>query len=273
MPSRLADLGAQVAATHWYHTIDLPGGVTTPGYFDVRGVAAKVLPEDLSGMRCLDAATSSGFWAFEMERRGAESVVAIDIDTYDAKDWQLPWMAPSAQETQQRAFEIARDALDSRVERRICNLYDASPDQLGRFDFVFIGSVLLHLRDPVRALRALRTVTQGELRSFEPRLMVASLLHPRACIGRLATVDDSRWWTPNAAAHRRWMVAAGLEIVAGRSPLFQPFGAGFFGRPPLREFRHPAKAAFWLVRRPIGVPSGWYAARPAAIADVALAGD
>ena len=37
-----------------------------------------------------------------------------------------------------------------------------SPDELGTFDFVFLGSLLLHLRDPVAALDALRTVVGSE---------------------------------------------------------------------------------------------------------------
>src|ERR1700678_4471248 len=61
-----------------YHTIELPGGVTTPGQSDLRKQARRLLPADLRGKRALDVGTFDGFWAFELERRGAE-VVAIDI--------------------------------------------------------------------------------------------------------------------------------------------------------------------------------------------------
>jgi tRNA (mo5U34)-methyltransferase len=33
----------------------------------------------LTGLRCLDVGTMDGFWAFEMERRGAVEVVAVDL--------------------------------------------------------------------------------------------------------------------------------------------------------------------------------------------------
>jgi tRNA (mo5U34)-methyltransferase len=82
-------LADRVAELSWYHTIDLPGGIVTPGQFDTRGAVAHVpLPASLEGARCLDVGTWDGFWAFEMERRGAASVTAIDLD--DAARWDWP---------------------------------------------------------------------------------------------------------------------------------------------------------------------------------------
>src|SRR5436190_1863508 len=54
-------------------------------------------------------------------------------------------------------FEIAREALGSRVERVVASVYDLSPQRLGKFDVVVCGSLLLHLRDPVGALGAIRS--------------------------------------------------------------------------------------------------------------------
>ena len=84
----MSDLRAQVAALRWYHTIDLGNGVVTPGLYDTPGECARVpLPASLEGRRCLDIGTADGFWAFEMERRGAAEVVALDIDDPDDYDW------------------------------------------------------------------------------------------------------------------------------------------------------------------------------------------
>jgi tRNA (mo5U34)-methyltransferase len=64
----------------WWHTIELPDGRITPGGWDLRPTAARIpWPGDLRGMRCLDVGTMDGFWAFEMERRGAADVVALDL--------------------------------------------------------------------------------------------------------------------------------------------------------------------------------------------------
>ena len=73
----------------WYHTFDLPGGGTTKGYYDLRGVAGKVpIPASLAGKRCLDAAACEGFWSFEMARRGADEVVSVDLPDTAEQDWQ-----------------------------------------------------------------------------------------------------------------------------------------------------------------------------------------
>src|SRR5579872_3409662 len=80
-----------IAAMPWYHTIELPGGIVTPGEYDHRPIVSKVpLPERLDGLRCLDVGTHDGFWAFEMERRGAAEVVAIDVEDPSELDWPEP---------------------------------------------------------------------------------------------------------------------------------------------------------------------------------------
>src|SRR5688572_18647814 len=73
----------------WYHTLDLAPGVTTPGFFDCRPMAGRVPWPDLRGKRCLDVGTHDGFWAFEMERRGAGEVVGVDLDDYATRDWPI----------------------------------------------------------------------------------------------------------------------------------------------------------------------------------------
>ena len=42
----------------------------------------------------------------------------------------------------------------SSVERHEMTVYEISPERLGTFDFVFVGSLLLHLRDPFRQATA-----------------------------------------------------------------------------------------------------------------------
>src|SRR4051812_42958839 len=72
--------------------MELAPGVVTPGRGDWRRHVARVLPDDMRGLRALDVGTFAGFWAFEMERRGAD-VVAIDVDDLDAVDLPPPQRA------------------------------------------------------------------------------------------------------------------------------------------------------------------------------------
>src|SRR2546429_10019624 len=85
-----ATLMEEIAALEWYNTLELGPGMETPGWHDTRPIVNQVpFPASLEGKRCLDVGTFDGFWAFEMERRGAAEVVAIDILNPDEWDWPL----------------------------------------------------------------------------------------------------------------------------------------------------------------------------------------
>ena len=104
--------------------------MVTPGAWELRP-AARRMPwpagGDLRGLRCLDVGTMDGFWAFEMERRGAAEVVALDL-------------LPSFHDL---------------------DVHDLDSATHGRFDLVFMGYVAELLHDPIGAFRAIRRVCRG----------------------------------------------------------------------------------------------------------------
>jgi tRNA (mo5U34)-methyltransferase len=230
-----AELAQQVSEVVWYHTIELPGGLLTPGYVDNRALAGRMPFPSLAGKRCLDVGTMNGFWAFELERRGAQEVVTIDVADLHELDWparlRLRDPAESYINTEDRlhairGFELAKAALGSRAQRREINVYDLSPEAIGSFDFVFVGSILLHLRDPVRALERIREVCSGAALIFEAIDLTGTMLSPRA---PRAMLDGTRawWWIPNARALRRMIESAGWNVLESSGIVFQPAGAGF----------------------------------------------
>ena len=261
MPAVHDDLRRRAGALPWYHTLELPGGMVTRGYYDLRGLPGLLpIPAPLEGKRCLDTAMANGFWAFELERRGAEEVVGIDVDPARL-DWPgRPPESIDAQYGTRESFELARDALGSRVRRVDLSVYDLTPERLGEFDLVFVGSVLLHLRDPVGALMAARGVLRGELISLDVVSRTLTLLSRRRPLASLSRRDEPRWWTPNRAGHVRMAEAAGLEVAASGT-LRQPFGALLPRVPPRLR---PGEIAFALTHRRLGVPAQWLLARPAA---------
>lgn len=219
----------------WYHTVELPDGSVTPGWFDLRGhVGCYRIPDDLTGRRCLEVGTWDGFWAFELEKRGGE-VVAIDVDKLDAADWPPVSRARLERDQQELGlelglgFRIAHDALGSRVERVICSVYDLEPDRIGGpVDFAFLGALLLHLREPARALEAIhRTLAPGgTLRVLECVTLRETLRAPRSPVARFEPrIHPFNWWRPNAAALLEYLRAAGFEDVR----------RGRFHRPPARK--------------------------------------
>ncbi len=173
----LTSLEDRVNSIAWYHTIDLPGGVRTPGAFDHRGLVPHYgLPDSLAGQRVLDVNTFDGFWAFEFERRGAE-VVAADIPRY--ADIDFPAQARTILDAENldaevgAGFKIAHQARESKVQYQPCSVYDLDPEAFGTFDLVHVGDLLLHLENPMRALRAIRSVTRGRamiVDCFDPSL-------------------------------------------------------------------------------------------------------
>ena len=227
----MRDPGSERTIT-WYHTIELPAGPTN-GEYDLRAAVDKVpWPTSLDGARCLDVGTHDGFWAFEMERRGAAEVMATDIATPDLLDWPepRPELSPEIYEfvaERKAAFHIAKEALDSKVEHRYLSVYDLDPADVGQFDVVFIGTLLHHLRDPVGALMAMRRVCRGHLVvSAVVSLSKSALLPATPVTELLAFPGKPLWAIPNIAGLRRQIESAGFEVER-RGPLhFQPTGGG-----------------------------------------------
>ena len=118
-------------------------------------------------MRALEVGTWDGFWAFEMERRGAD-VVALDLDDERELDWP-PRRRPEtfSEEPRGAGFRLAKEVLGSRVVRVVRSIYHATPEELGTFDLVFCGSVLIHLRDQLLALERIAGLCDGTFISAE----------------------------------------------------------------------------------------------------------
>ena len=206
---------AAPGAARWYHTIELPDGSVTPGSTTcARPVRGSRFRRTLAGKRCLDVGTRDGFWAFEMERRGADEVIAIDLDDEREMDWpqpRPPRVEEEAPELERRAsaFGIAHELLDSKVERRDQSVYELTTDKVGEFDFAVIGTLLLHLRDPIGALTAIGRVLRGPLLVNDVISLGLTLRSPRTPSAELhADQGLPFWWTPNLAGLKRQVEAA-----------------------------------------------------------------
>ena len=251
-------LAAEVAEITWYHTIELPGGIVTAGEYDTRPAARRIpLPADLSGLRCLDVGTHDGFWAFELERRGANDVTAIDLDDPRQVDFSEPVPELSApvlaeRQARTRAFECAHRALGSQVLRRDLSVYDLAGADVGPIDFAFIGTLLLHLRDPLRALAAIRSVLSpgGRLLVNDAVSLGNSLLHPWRPVHTLTFLPGKPfWWIPNARGLARYLEKVGFTVTESGGPYLVPRGPGYRRPPP------PSLAARVALSR--GMPHAW----------------
>ena len=174
--------------------IDLPDGSVTPGGWDLRETAKEIPWPDLSGKRCIDVGTADGFWAFEMEKRGASDVLATDLPT--------PFQAHARER-----FEHARDALGSAVRYEESDVMQLE----GEYDVVFAGYVLQMLRDPVGALAHLRSVCRGHLLLLETVSLPLELL-PTPLARLDARRDGREWFVFNRRGLRKAAELAGWDV-------------------------------------------------------------
>jgi tRNA (mo5U34)-methyltransferase len=261
---------AVAGVKRWYHSIELAPGVVTPGWFDLRPIVGRMPWPDVRGKRCLDVGTSDGFLAFELERRGAAEVVATDLAAHEQWDWEAhmhelgpTYMRHVVGPEMGEGFEVAHSLLGSAVRLEHVSAYELSPERVGEFDVVVCGSLLLHLRDPLRALDAIRSVCRQHFLSANQVDLVRSLAARRRPLVRLdGTSGLTQWWIPHAAGHRQMLLAAGFKVERESGLYSIPFGPSH--PPPKRAaLRRPRRGARRLLTGTVGVPHHAVLTRPA----------
>jgi tRNA (mo5U34)-methyltransferase len=219
----------EMLATHktWYHRIELLPGIFTPGTHDSQKGISQLdeigLPRDCKGLRVLDIGCRDGFFAFEMEKRGAAEVVGVD------------YVVPEG-----TGFSIASRILDSRVQYIVSNVYDLSPEKLGTFDVVLFLGVLYHLRNPMLALDRIRTImkdggkllvetrviddavrlpdgTMQPMAVAAPKLADAPIMqfYPRDELNK----DETNKWAPNLSCLKYMVEEAEFRVDATAGPI------------------------------------------------------
>ncbi|MBI4912646.1 MAG: DUF1698 domain-containing protein [Acidobacteria bacterium] len=219
------------AFPYWYHRIELPGGVVTPGWAPLDPKAYGV-PEDLRGKRVLDAGAWDGFWTFEALRRGAREAVAIDdfsdflgsLNHADRRAWE--------------SFDLCREALghpEAQCRRIEMDVYQAGEENLGRFDVVFAFGLLYHLRHPLLALDRLGALCDGEifvesaiLDDYSPYRGGLGHGYPGGQMvmefypGSQYSRNPTNWWVPTLDCLARMVFAAGFQEVRAWKLTDQP---------------------------------------------------
>jgi hypothetical protein len=146
---------------YFYHSMTIPGHGEVSGEWDLRGREQDYLGHiELAGKKVLEIGTASGYLGFWMEQQGA---VVTGYDLSDQQEWDivpyhdLDYTAHIAQRKAHirrlnNSWWFARKHFQSRARVAYGTIYELSP-QLGRYDIVTLGSILLHLRDPFLALQ------------------------------------------------------------------------------------------------------------------------
>ncbi len=258
--AKAAEIWDKVSKLKWYHTIDVAPGVSTNGFIDNRSTAHLFgLPEDMSGMRCLDIGTYDGFWAFEMERRGAAEVIGIDVDS--PADHDLPrrvkqqaidedealrreWdegLASVGLQFPGEGFRVAKEVLGSKARRESLNVYDLTPEKLGMFDVVLISQLLLRLRDPQTVIENMFSVTRGFAIIAEGYDAELEALD-RPASEFIGTTSLGVWWGHSIKSMKLMMEVAGFDPVEEVSRFNAENRAGKFTKVVLKGHAPSAKS-------------------------------
>jgi 2-polyprenyl-3-methyl-5-hydroxy-6-metoxy-1,4-benzoquinol methylase len=182
------------SACHFYHTMEIPDHGLVHGEWDLRGRESIYLGGvDFRSKSVLEIGTASGYLCYWMEDQGAQ-VTSVDLDKSAAWDLVAHHHADGEAQRNERHdtlerlnnawwFTHAKRKSNARCIYR--SVYQLGPE-IGTFDVVTLCSLLLHLRDPVRAIEVACARSRSEIiitdvseRQF---LAVKPQLHNELCL-------------------------------------------------------------------------------------------
>lgn len=220
----------------WYHSFYFDNGFQIRGDYDIgKNIEQYGFPQDMSGLSVLDVGTGSGWFACYFEQLGAD-VTTIDARGYSDFDVFGRYKYPDIKKEKpqpdeilsngrevyyspvSRGFWILKEILGLKAEYINARIYDICPELFGgkTFDLVFLGSLLMHVRDPIGALMAIRSVCKGRIISnslmldadspeIESVPVMMMLANDRDC-----TIN---WWQPTKACVIKWFKSAGFAQI------------------------------------------------------------
>ncbi len=197
-------------------TSDAPVGriraTVRAGRDEMRATLLGWLPENLTGLRILDAGCGTGALAVEAAKRGAD-VIAIDLS---------PTLVELARERAPKQFENA----PGQIEFLAGDMLDPA---LGSFDYVVGMDSLIHYEtgDVVKVLEGLATrTTRGILFTFAPR---TPLLAAMISVGRLFPRSDrAPWIEPISPKRLTRVISDSKALEAWRLGRTHRVASGFY---------------------------------------------
>jgi tRNA (mo5U34)-methyltransferase len=214
----------------WYHSYYFDNGFIQQGDYDIgRDIADYGFPQNMAGMSVLDIGAGSGWFATYFEQLGANVTVTdargyCDFDVFGRDhypnvasekpkpDRLLPDGRSVYYSPVSKGFWIMKDILGLKAEYINARVYEICPELFGgkKFDLVFMGSVLMHLRDPIGALMAAHSVCNHHL--ICTTYMLSDTSDPSTPLMQMRenAGDGICWWIPNRSCLTQWLKAAGF---------------------------------------------------------------
>ena len=182
------------------------------GRDEMRATLLGWLPDDLRGLRVLDAGCGTGMLAVEAAKRGAE-VIAIDV---------APTLIALARE------RAPKDVCSGSIDFRVGDMLAPSLGALA-FDYIVAMDSLIHYgaEDMVRALSQLAgRARRGVLFTFAPRTPALAVMH---AVGRLFPRSDrAPAIVPVTEQRVRLLLSDTRELRAWRQSRTRRVARGFY---------------------------------------------
>ena len=193
------ELQRRVDAIDWWHPIELPHGIVTPGrgnHYAKLAQVLKLLPEDLSGLTVLDLGAWDGLYSFACARRGA-TVISVD-------QWRR------GNERTDQGFDLVNEVHGYPVEKCPGDVVDR-PWGDREFDVVLCLGLLYHLRNPLLALDLMRQACRWKI-IVETHVELFNVGQPAAAFypGEVLNSDGSNWFGPNPECVLAWLTETGF---------------------------------------------------------------
>jgi tRNA (mo5U34)-methyltransferase len=234
------ELRTRADALGWFHPVDLGQGVVANGLSKGPFLGEAEMP-DLAGKSVLDIGAWDGYYSFQAERLGASRIVALDHYVWgvDMAARQVYWnecaekgVLPDHNRDMtdfwrpelpgRRAFEFAKEALDSKVEPMLADFSTVDPASVGHFDVVLYLGVLYHMKEPLQCLERLRAVTD-EVAVIETQAVHIDGLEDQSLMqffaGGQFIGDYGNWFVPTMDGLRQLALAGGFSRVV---PVVEP---------------------------------------------------
>ncbi|MHB1834685.1 MAG: class I SAM-dependent methyltransferase [Solirubrobacteraceae bacterium] len=204
---------------YFYHAMDIPGHGFVSGSWDLRGREDEYLGgTSFANCRVLEIGPASGYLTFHIERCGGR-VVAIDLPA--GHNWNMvphAGLADGATDRwqdlirqMQNGFWFAHRRYRSKAQVHYGDVH-ALPHALGRFDVAVMGSILLHVKDPLGVVEACARISD--------RVVITDIHCPEldGCpVQRLYPTSEvpewDTWWRFSAELFVRFLEVMGFETA------------------------------------------------------------
>jgi len=223
----------------FYHRLPFPETTDLPWQWDLVGREGDYLGGfEFKDKRVLEFGAANGVLTMYMESQGAE-VVASDLSPDISKtSWDVLWRegmdaadvkAAMTEGIQglNNGFWYVHERSGSNAKLVHGTAYE-TPQEVGRFDVVTMCAILLHLRDPLRAL-------ENALQFTDDTILIADLMpftlseketaQPLAVFmpsaGRVPPHGGVTWWHISPELYRRYLNLRGFDVVSESQDSFQ----------------------------------------------------